>query len=307
MINLNRFDLASLRLYVAVVDAGSLTAGANRFGISLAAASKRIAELEQHCGMALLRRSQRGVTATPNGQTLHRHAIEVTARLEQLALAVEDFHTGTAGHLRLWANPSAFGGFLPRVLAEYAGLHPDVKLDLEDALSEEAVRAVTIGTAEVAIIGDNTPTEGLETLFADVDDLVLIAPAAHPLAESTSIALVRALDHDFVTLARTASLTRKVSAAAEAAGRILRIRVQVRSFDAMCRMVAAGLGLAILPRAGAALYADALKLRIVNLEGLDVRRRLVVAMRSRAALSPAAQAFVEMVEAHAATTPQRSE
>ena len=135
---------------------------------------------------------------------------------------------------------------------------------------------------------------------------MLIAPAAHPLAESTSTALDRALDHDFVTLARTASLTRKVSAAAEAAGRILRIRVQVRSFDAMSRMVAAGLGLAILPRAGAALYADALKLRIVNLEGLDVRRRLVVAMRSRAALSPAAHAFVEMIEAHAATTTPRS-
>ena len=307
MINLNRFDLASLRLYVAVVDAGSLTAGADRFGISLAAASKRVAELEQHCGMALLQRSQRGVTATPNGQTLHRHAIEVVARLEQLALAVEDFHTGTAGHLRLWANASALGGFLPRLLAEYAARHPDVKIDLEDALSEEAVRAVTVGTAEVAIIGDNTPTEGLETLVADVDDLVLIAQAAHPLAESMSIAFDRALDHDFVTLARTASLTRKLSAAAEAAGRILRIRVQVRSFDAMTRMVAAGLGLAILPRAGAALYADALKLRIVNLEGLDVRRRLVVAMRSRAALSPAARAFVAMIEARGATTPQRSE
>src|SRR5688500_13880503 len=76
VINLNRFDLVSLRLFVAVVDAGSLTAGAERFGISLAAASKRIAELEQHCGVTLLQRSQRGVTATAGGQTLHRHAIE---------------------------------------------------------------------------------------------------------------------------------------------------------------------------------------------------------------------------------------
>lgn len=305
MINLNRFDLASLRLYVAVVDAGSLTAGADRFGISLAAASKRMGELEQHCGMALLQRSQRGVTATPNGQTLHRHAIEVVARLEQLALAVEDFHTGTAGHLRLCANPSAFGGFLPHLLAEYATRHPDVKIDLEDALSEEAVRAVTVGTAEVAIIGDNTPTEGLETLVADVDDLVLIAPWAHRLAETPSIPFERALDHDFVTLARTASLTRKVIAAAEAVGRVLRIRIQVRSFDAMSRMVAVGLGLAILPRAGAGLYAEALQLRIVNLEGLDVRRRLLVVMRGRATLSAAALAFVEMIEAHAAADADR--
>ena len=302
MVNLNRFDFASLRLYVAVVDAGSLTAGANHFGISLPAASKRIAELEQHCGMPLLQRGQRGVTATPNGQTFHRHAIELVARLQQLALAVEDFHSGTTGHLRLWANTSAFGGFLPQLLADYSGRYPDVRIDLEDALSEDAVRAVMSGTAEVAIIGDNTPTEGLETTVADVDNLVLIAPIGHPLAVSASAVFDRALDHDFVTLARAASLTRKVSAAAESAGRILRIRVQVRSFDAMCRMVAAGLGLAILPRAGAALYAEALHLRIVDLDGLAVRRRLLVAMRSRAALTPAAQALVNMIEAHAAAT-----
>jgi DNA-binding transcriptional LysR family regulator len=303
VINLNRFDLATLRLFVAVVDAGSLTAGADRFGISLAAASKRIAELEQHCGTPLLQRGQRGVKPTANGQTLHRHAIEVVARLEQLALAVDDLHTGTAGHLRLWANPSAFGGFLPELLAAYARQHPEVRIDLEDALSEEAVRAVAAGAAELALIGENTPTEGLETLPADTDELVLMVPAGHALQDLAAggpLPVVQALDHDFVMLPRTASLTRQVSAAAEAKGRTLRIRVQVRSFDAMARMVAAGLGVAILPRAGAQLYAQALKLGIVELQGLDTRRRLLVAMRSRAALSPAAQALVQMIEARAA-------
>lgn len=297
MINLNRFDLASLRLYVAVVDAGSLTAGADRHGISLAAASKRIAELESHCGIPLLERSARGVTATPGGRTLHRHAIEVVGRLEQLALAVDDFHTGTLGHLRLWANPSAFGGFLPELLASYAARHPEVKINLEDSLSEDAVRAVLSGAAELAIIGENTPSERLETFICDVDELVLITPAGHPLAASRPAAFTAALDYDFVTLARTASLTRKIFAAAEGAGRVLRIRVQARSFDAICRMVAAGLGLSILPSAGAPLYARALGLAVTPLTGLDSQRRLLVAMRSRAALSPAAQALVEMIKA----------
>ena len=296
MINLNRFDLVSLRLFVAVADAGSLTAGADRFGISLAAASKRVAELEHHCGTSLLQRSQRGVTVTASGLTLHRHAIELVARLEQLALAIDDFHTGTRGHLRLWANPSAFGGFLPRLLGAYAAAHPDVKIDLEDALSEDAVRAVASGAAELAVIGENTPCEGLETFVCNVDELVLVTPAGHPLAAGASVAFARALDHDLVTLARSASLTRKIGAAAEAGGRALRIRVQVRSFDAMCRMVAAGLGLAILPRSGATLYADALGLRLVALEGLDSRRRLLLAMRDRATLSAAARALVDLVE-----------
>ena len=296
MINLNRFDLVSLRLYVAVVDAGSLTAGAGRFGISLAATSKRIAELEQHCGFTLLQRGQRGVIATANGQVLHRLAIEVVARLEQMVLEIDDLRTGASGHLRLWANPSAFGGFLPRLLSAYAEQHPDVRIDLEDALSEDAVRAVQKGVAELAVIGDNVPCEDLGTFACNVDRLVLLVPADHAMAEATSVRLERVLDHDLITLARTASLTRKVMAAAEGLGCTVRIRVQVRSFDSMCRMVACGLGLAILPRAAAVLYAEALALRIVALEGLDVQRRLLVAMRSRALLSPAAAALVDMIE-----------
>ena len=296
MVNLNRFDLVSLRLYVAVVDAGSLTAGAERFGISLAAASRRISELEHHCGKALLQRSQRGVTATLEGQAVHRHAIELAANLERLALAVEDMNVGTGGLLRLCANPSALGGFLPAVLAAYALQHPDVRIDLEDSLSEDAVRLVAAGSAELAVIGDNTPREGLASFVCDVDEVVLITPAGHPLAGAGPVALARALDYDFVSLSRTASLTRKISAAAEAQGRNLRIRVHARSFDTMCRMVAAGLGLTVLPRASASLYAQALGLQVMALEGLDVKRRLLLAMRSRAALSPAALALVERIE-----------
>jgi DNA-binding transcriptional LysR family regulator len=300
VINLNRFDLVSLRLFVAVVDAGSLTAGADRFGISLAAASKRIAELEQHCGTALLQRGQRGVSSTPNGLALHRHAIEVIARLEQLALAVDDFQSGATGRLRLWANPSAFGGFLPRVLADYAQRHPQVRIDLEDALSEDAIRAVHKGIAELAIIGDNVPCEGLETFVCNIDRLVLLTPTGHPLAGAAVVPVEQAFEHDLVTLPRSASLTRKVTAAADAVGRIPRIRVQVRSFDSMCRMVGCGLGLAILPHAAAQLYAHALGLAMVTLQGLEVERRLLVAMRRRGELSREAAELVKMIEEEAA-------
>ncbi len=299
MINLNRLDLVTLRLFVAVLDAGSLTAGADRYGISLAAASKRIAELEHHCGIALLQRSARGVTATAGGQTLHRHAIELVAHLERMALAIADFHTGVSGHLRLWANPSALGGFLPTLLAAYAVQHPEVRIDLEDAISEESVRAVALGTAELAVIGENTPSEGLVSFVCEVDELVLVVPSGHALASGglagEAADFARVLDHDFICLGRSASLTRKISGAAEAMGRTLRLRVQVRSFDVMCRMVAAGLGLAVLPRAGAALYADALNLRVLPLQGLDAERRLLLAMRDPAALSPAAQVLVAMM------------
>ena len=301
MISLNRFDLVTLRLFVAVVDAGSLTAGAERFGISLAAASKRVAELEHHCGAPLLLRSKRGVRATPAGQTLHRHAIEVVARLEQLALAMDDFQAGATGHLRLWANTSAFAGFLPRLLAAYSAAHPGVVIDLEDALSEDAARAVASGTAELAVIGENTPVDGLQTLVCDTDELALLVPQGHALADEPSVTLAQALEHDFVTLNRATSLVRQIAAAAEAAHRPLKIRIQVRSFDAMCHMVAAGLGVAILPRAGAAPHMAAMDLRLVPLQAMQTQRRLLLALRDRDSLSAAARALVEMVEQAAAS------
>lgn len=296
MINLNRFDLVSLRLFVAAIDAGSLTAGADRFGISLAAASKRIGELEQHCGISLLQRGPRGVTATPDGQTLHRHAIEVVARLEQLAQAVDELQSGANGHLRLWANPSALSGFLPDLIARYSILYPKVAIDLEDALSEDGIRAVQKGIAEIAIVGDNVPFEGLETFTCNVDRLVLLVPSSHPFSKRRSITTRDALGERFVALTRGASLTRKVIAAAEAAGHTLRIQVQVRSFDTMCRMVACGVGLAVLPRAAAVVYADALKLTLVELQGMEVDRHLLLAVRRRADLSSAAAALVEMIK-----------
>ncbi len=301
--NLNRFDLTTLRLYVAAVDNGSLTAGAERLGISLAAASKRVAELESHLEAPLLERSKRGVVPTAAGRTLLPHAVEMVARLEQLALAMSDVRAGMGGHLRLWANTSAFGGFLPALLAAYGKAHPNVVLDLQDAISEDAVRGVLRGAAELAVIGENTATEGLHTLVCDVDELVLLLPLGHalmPLGGGAHVALADLLEHDLVAFDRSTSLTRQLATAAEQVQRPLRLRVQVRSFDAMCRMVAAGLGLAVLPRKGATPYAHALGLQIARLHGMPTERRLLLAMRQPQALGAAAQALVQMVLAQVA-------
>ena len=294
--NPSRFDLASLRLFVFAADAGSLTAGAERYGISLAAASKRIAELEARVGSALLLRSKQGVTPTPAGHTLKRHAIELVARLEQMAVAMADFQRDIHGHLRLWANTSAFAGFLPEVLADYSTTYPHIKLDLEDMLSDVTARAVATGAVELGIVGENTLAEDLETLVCDVDDLVLLIHPGHALTGKGTVSLAQAIEYDFVALGRTTSLTRHIHAAAEAAGRSLKVRVQVRSFDAMSRMVATGLGIAVLPSAGALPHASALGLEILHLDGPWTKRRLLLAMRDRQSLSGPASAFVTLVE-----------
>src|SRR5574343_602614 len=201
-----RFDLASLRLFVHVLETGSLTGGAVRMGVSVAAASRRIADLEALVGVPLLARGARGVSPTAAGLTLQRHAVELVAGVEQLALPMADYHRGVQGHLRLWANPSAFNGFLPRLLADYAQACPAVKIDLEDALSEDAVRAVAGGVAELAVIGEGTPAPGRETHVCHVDELVLVAPRPHPLDAGDAadadapVPLAEALRFDMVAL-----------------------------------------------------------------------------------------------------------
>ncbi len=296
-IAVGRFDLTSLRLLVATVEGGSLTAGAGRFGISVAAASKRIAELEGHVGGSLLVRSKRGVQPTPAGETLMRHAIGMIASLEQMAMAMHDFRRGAGGHLRLWANPSAMAGFLPILLADFMSAHPDVKIDLEDTTSDEAVRAVVRGSTELAVIGDNTSLHGLEAMVCDVDEFVVVLPARHALARRTRIDIKEALALDIVGMGRSTSLMREIAAAADVLGRPLQVRVQVRSFDTMCRMVSAGVGAGILPRAAALPHVRPMGLAILQLTGMRTERRLLLAMRDRHALSTPALRFVELVEA----------
>ena len=293
--NLNRFDLMSLRLFVSVVDLGSLTHGAKEFGISLAAASKRISELELHVGQALLVRGKKGVTPSPAGEAMYRHSVELVGRLAQLSHAMADFQQGAHGHLRIWANPSAFAHFLPQMMSLMSTHHPQIRMEMEDVLSHEVVRTVLGGGAELGVIAENTPTEGLQTLLCEEDELVLITPAQHPLCGEEPARLQDILVYELVGMNMSTSLMRQINGQASLSGQTVRLRVQVRGFDTMCKMVAAGVGVAILPHLCALPLAAALGLNIQRIEGDWVRRRLYLAMRDRLQLSMPAKAFVALM------------
>lgn len=296
MINPGRFDLVSLRVFVAVVEAGSLTAGAERFGISLAAASKRMVELERGTRVQLLERSKKGVATTTAGQTFFQHALKLVGDLEQLAMAMGDYGEGVAAHVRLWANTSAVNGFLPPRLAHFLAEHPAVKLDLQEALSEAIVRAVAKGQADLGVFDGRTAAPDLQTVVCASDELVVLTPPRHPLAARRQVRFAEALAYDFVGLERSSALMRQFAAAAEGEGLPLRMRVQVRSFDGMCRLVAAGAGLGVLPRAAAAPHVASMSLKVIALrEPWAQRRELRLGCRDFAALSPAAQALAALL------------
>lgn len=299
--NLHRLDLVSLSLFALVVREGSISRGAQLAHLAVGAASKRITDLEAAVGAPLLERHSRGVVPTAAGQALQRHAHKLLADVDQLAAELSDYAGGGVGMVRLWANTSAIIQFLPSALAAFGAAHPGVRIEMHEAESAEIVLALLDGRAELGILADRTPTLGLQARPWRRDRLALVVPPGHALARRRQVAFAETAGFDFVSLAGTTSLARRLAQQARDLGQPLRIRIQVRSFDAMCQMVAAGLGVAVLPELAARPLVRALGLKLVALTDPWVERELLLAARDLGALAKPARSLLDHLVAQAET------
>ena len=295
--NLHRLDLVSLSLFALVARTGSISRGAELSHLAVGAASKRISDLEAAVGAPLLERHSRGVTLTAAGEALQRHAQRILHDVDQMAADLSDHAKGVLGVVRLWANTSAVTQFLPAELAQFAGRQPGIRIELNEADSHEVVLAVLEGRADLGIFAERTPELGLQTLPYRSDRLVLVVPADHPLAKRRRLAFEEAVAYDFVSLAGRTSLAQRLALESGALGRPLRIRIHVRSFDAMCQMVAAGLGIAVLPETAVEPLAKALGLRKLELTDDWVRRELLLGLRDLNALPRPVRSLVDHFQA----------
>lgn len=283
--NLHRLDLVSLALFGLVARTGSISKGAELAHLAIGAASKRISDLEESIGAELLERHHRGVTLTPAGQALQRHAQLILSNVDHLAADLSDYASGIVGIVRLAANTSAVTQFLPGDIAAFTAVNPRIKIELEEQNSGDIVHAVLDGRADIGIFADRTPLLGLQTVEYRRDRLALVVPKAHPLARRKQMAFVEAADLEFVSLSKGTSLSQRLEAGAEALGKRLRVRIQVRSFDAMCQMVAAGLGVAVLPAASVQPHLRSMGLHKIDLTDAWAERHLLVGARDLTALS----------------------
>lgn len=276
--NLARFDLVSIRLAVACFQTGSLSAAARDSHLALAAASRRIKELENALGDALFERHARGLLPTPAGRVFVKHGLTLLQTMEHLGAELGDLRQGIARHIRLCASSAAISQFLPPLLARYAELHPQVRIELEEQVSEAVVTTLREGRADVAVFVEGPDTSGLTTQLFRTDELVLVMPAKHRLAGAkTPIAFTDTLDEDWISLTAGAAMLQKQQQAALAVNRPFKLRTQVRSFDAVCHMVASGLGIALLPKGASLPIVKAMKLGWRPLGDSWARRRLLVA------------------------------
>lgn len=288
-----RFDLVDLNLFRHVVEAGSITKGAERVHLALAAASTRIRAIEADLGAPLLTRGRTGVTPTQAGRALLTHARAILAQAERLREDLGAYAGGAASEIRVLSNTNALVEFLPDVLGAFLAEHPAVSVDLEERLSDEIVGLVAEGAAEIGIVAGTVETGGLETYPFRRDRFVLVASRSHPIGGKAEVAFADVLDEDFVGLDRMSALQRFLAARASRAGRALRLRVQLRSFDAVCRLVESGVGIGIVPETTARRAAQVSRLAIVTLSDPWAVRDLTICLRSLDTLAPAARLLVE--------------
>jgi len=298
-----RFDLTDLSLFLGVLEAGSITGGAQRAHLALASASARLRQLEESLGVPLLTRGRRGVQPTAAGRSLAHHAALVLGQVERMRVELGDYAQGLKGHVRLLCNTSALTELMPQALSDFMAGHPQVEIELEEQTSMEIVAAVSAGNAEIGIVADSAELGSLQTRPFRDDRLVLVAGPGHPLAARRSLRYAQALDHEFIALAKGSALQEHLTAQAAHLGRRMQVRVRLRNFTAVCGMVERNLGVAVIPETAYLRCAASMDLRRIRLSDAWTSRHLVLCMRRFDELPLYARQLVEHLQAWGQSAP----
>ncbi|MDM9558332.1 MULTISPECIES: LysR substrate-binding domain-containing protein [Bordetella] len=287
-----RLDLADLRLFLCVVDAGSITQGAVRANLALASASERLRSIEADAGVPLLERRHRGVATTEAGEALAHHARIILRQQALLRGELQDFAAGERGTLHLYANTAALTEFLPRQLAPWLAARPRLRIELKERTSAEIVRTIAAGLAQAGIVSDAVEPHGLRLQPVAKDHLALIVPAGHRLAAAGTVDFAAVLDEPFVGLAPGNALQDHIDEHARAAGGALAPRIRMKTFEGLCEMVSHGVGVGIVPRGIASRHRRRYPYQVVALADDWARRQLCLCFRAWEELSAPMQGLL---------------
>jgi len=293
-----QFDLTDLRLFVRTAEEGNLTRAAARQNLSLAAASARIKALEAQSGLPLFFREARGVRLTPPGEAFMHHARGVLRQTEQLGNDLLEYGNGLGGHVRVFANTTAVTDFLPEILPGFLAGNPRVNVDLQEKPNAEIPRGVLDGRADIGIVAGPVDTLGLQAIHFSTDRLVLVTARRHPLARRRRISFSETLEEDAVGMHQGSTLETFLATVSHRLGKRQKLRVQLSSFDAMCRMIGAGVGVGVVPESAARRNRESMNLSLIELtDAWSVRERYIL-VRDNEALPAYAKSLVNAICSH---------
>src|SRR6202012_4587512 len=246
-----RFDLVDLQLFVAVADSRSITGGALQVHLALASASARIKGLEQAFGVALLKRGRRGVELTAAGESLLDHARIVMHEVDAMRGDLGAYATGARASVHMLANTSGLSEHLPKALAAFLREYPDIDVDVEERESTDIATAIASGAADLGFAAEHALPDSFERFAFTEDRLVLVASRRSDFAGRRQIDFQEAAGHDFIGLTNATALNQHIAKHHARLGMRFRFRARLRDFDAICQMVAADVGVAVVAEAAA--------------------------------------------------------
>lgn len=285
------FDLVDLKLFVHVCESGTITAGAQAMPMALPSASERIRAMEARMRLQLLERDRRGVAPTAAGRSLLQHARQMLRQVDSLQDELNAFGAGLKGHVRLFCNTSAMSEHLPDRIGAFLLDHAGISVSLEERRSEDSVAALRDGIGDLAVISGSVDCDGLQTIRFVPDPLVLIVPQGHALdgGGRLSLSLGDAAAYPFVGMEDGSALQAHVGQFAGRQGKRLDYRIRLGSFEAVCRLVGRGVGIAIVPRVVAVRHARRTGIRHIPLSDAWARRELLFCARDFGGLPRHAQ------------------
>lgn len=297
-----QFELKDLRLFLLASQTGSLSRAAEQSHLSLAATSARIKALEEQVGMPLLIREARGVRLSPPGEAFLFHARAILQQARQLQSELREYGAGLRGHMRVFANTTAVTDFMPDILAAYLMEYPHISVDLQERPNARIADDIREGRADLGIVAGEVDTHGLQSLHFSTDRLVLVTPPTPAWRAVEELLFAQVLHEHFVGMHRTSTLQAFLDGMGQQLGHTLKLRIQLASFDAMCRMVAAGVGIAVMPESGALRHAQGTHVHQIRLTDAWAVRPRYMLVRTLQGLPAHVQALVAAVQAHHAAS-----
>jgi len=288
-----RFDLVDLQLFIAVADSRSITGGAMQVHLALASASARIKGLEQAFGTALLKRGRRGVELTAAGESLLDHARIIMHEVEAMRGDLAAYAGGARASVHMLANTSGLSEHLPKALAAFLREHSEINVDVEERESTDIAAAIANGVADLGFAAEHALPESFERFLFTEDRLVLVSARRSAFAGRRQVDFQEAAGHDFVGLTNTTALNLHIAKHAAQLGMRFRFRARLRDFDAICQMVAADVGIAVVPEAAARRCAQSMPIAIVRIRDSWANRRLVICARNFRTLPRPAKQLVD--------------
>jgi molybdate transport repressor ModE-like protein len=287
-------DVSRLRLLREVALRGSIAAAARAVGLTASAVSQQLAVLERQAGLPLLDRSPRGVFVTGAGQSLVDRTEQILHLLEGARVDLERLSGEVSGHVRIGTVASAAAGIVSAAATRLGTVHPSVELSVTVAEPESTIRDLIASDLDLALVDvyDGVPVPMPEYLVATdlcTEPLVLVSPVGH-FRQRDDVGLSDLAPENWVMPPRSAACGQAVRVACRAAGFEPRVSWETDDMLLLVRAVAAGHGIAVLPRLAVADSVASVDLRLLNSPPMN--RRLLVLTRSSGADRPVVQAVI---------------